>query len=239
MALVLHFPRREAQALGLIGLAHFLSHVFTLGLAPLLPSITRDLGISYAQFGLIIASFSITTGVLQTPMGFLVERVGGRTVLIAGLILNSICFMIAGWFATNLWQMVLLMALAGVGNAVFHPADYSLLSSAIGKSRVGQAYSVHSFLGIGGLIVGPIMTTALFPIWTWSRMNEPGSIRALSRVVSSIGTALLRRSYSRCESVMTDALASKNAAARSAVVKNSFDSSVPNAFASSISRPAN
>ncbi len=167
MATVMYFPRREAQALGLIGLGHFLSHVFTLALAPLLPLITRDLNISYTEFGLIIAAFSITTGIFQTPMGFLVERIGGRAVLIGGLLLNSICFMLAGWYATELWQMLLLMAIAGIGNAVFHPADYALLSGAIDKSRLGQAYSVHSFVGIAGLVAGPIMTVALEPSMGW------------------------------------------------------------------------
>jgi predicted MFS family arabinose efflux permease len=161
------FPRREAQAVSLIGLAHFLSHVFTLALAPLMAVMTRDLNISYAELGIVVAVFALTTGVFQTPMGFLVERIGGRAVLIGGLVLNSVCFVWAGWFTTGLWDLLVVMALAGVGNAVFHPADYALLSSSVDKPRLGQAYSVHTLAGMVGLIVGPIMTVALEPSMGW------------------------------------------------------------------------
>lgn len=192
MAAIMTFPRREAQAVGLVGLAHFLSHVFTLALAPLLPMITSDLNMTYVEFGFAIAAFSITTGLFQTPMGFLVERVGGRIVLISGLVLNSVCFILAGWFAANLWQLMALMALAGVGNSVFHPADYSLLSSSIAKPRLGQAYSAHTFLGILGLIIGPIMTVALEPSMGWrGAVAAVGFIGLATAAVLILGAGLI------------------------------------------------
>src|SRR5690606_23931125 len=127
MEAVAGFPRREAQAVGLVGFAHLLSHLYMLPLVPLVLDITADLGIGLAEYGIAIAAYAITTGVFQTPMGLVVERIGGRRVLIAGLALNAACYVLIGLFAADFWTFIALMALAGVGNSVFHPADYSLL----------------------------------------------------------------------------------------------------------------
>lgn len=167
MEAVAGFPKREVRAIGLVGFAHMLSHLYMLPLAPLVPLITRDLDIDYAGFGLALAAYAIMTGVFQTPMGLLVERIGGRIVLTAGLALNASCYVLIGLFATELWQFVALMAVAGIGNSVFHPADYSLLSSSIGDKRMGRAFSIHTFTGHVGFIAGPIITAGLEPFVGW------------------------------------------------------------------------
>ena len=167
MEAVAGFPRREVQALSLVGFAHMLSHLYMIPFAPLLPVLTGDLNISYAEFGLALAGYAVTTGFFQTPMGLLVERIGGRRVLMGGLFLNSVCFVLIGFFATELWHLIALMAVAGIGNSVFHPADYSLLSASIGDKRMGKAFSVHTFLGHIGFIIGPLLTAALEPVIGW------------------------------------------------------------------------
>ncbi len=167
MAMIAGFTRREGKALGLIGFAHVLSHVYQLAWAPLLPLVAKDLSISYVEFGLAIAVYAACTGLFQTPMGLLVERVGGRVVLIGGLGLGALCFTLIGFFATSYWQFLLLMALSGIGNSVFHPADYALLSTSIDEKRIGKAYAAHNFLGHIGFIAGPIITAALEPVMGW------------------------------------------------------------------------
>ena len=183
---VMGFTRREGQVLGLVGTAHMLSHLYLLAWAPLLVQITRDLNISYAEFGIALSVFAIFTGVFQTPMGLLVERIGGRRVLMAGLFVNALCFVLIGLFATNFWVLVALMALAGIGNSVFHPADYSLLSSSIGDGRIGKAFSVHTFVGSLGFIVGPIITAGLEPFLGWRgaviSIGSAGLVTALALI---------------------------------------------------------
>jgi MFS transporter, FSR family, fosmidomycin resistance protein len=138
-----------------------------LPLVPLVLDITADLGIGLAEYGIAIAAYAIATGVFQTPMGLVVERIGGRRVLIAGLAVNAACYVLIGLFATDFWMFVALMALAGVGNSVFHPADYSLLSASVGDGRMGRAFSVHTFLGHVGAIAGPVITAGLEPFLEW------------------------------------------------------------------------
>ncbi len=51
--------------------------------------------------------------------------------------------------------MVAMFALAGVGNTVYHPADYALLSHHVPSDRIGQAYSIHTFAGMLGSAAAP------------------------------------------------------------------------------------
>lgn len=167
MQLIAGFQKREVQALGLIGITHLMSHLYLLPLAPLLLALESDLGINKAEFGLALAAYAITTGVLQTPMGLLVERIGGRVVMIVGLIVNATSFVAIGFLATDFWSLALLLGIAGIGNSVFHPADYALLSAAIDNKRMGRAFSLHTLTGHLGFLAGPVSTAALEPFLGW------------------------------------------------------------------------
>jgi MFS family permease len=156
----------EFRALGLIGTGHFLSHLYQLALPPLFPLIMIDLDANLAGLGAAMAAYSVSTGVLQTPVGLLVDRIGGRRVLIVGLLVNSIGIAAAG-FSTSLWMLGGFLLFAGAGNSVFHPADYALLSATIDKSRIGRAYSLHSLSGTAGFAVAPLVMLGLAVIWDW------------------------------------------------------------------------
>lgn len=149
--------RREFHVMGVISAAHFLSHVYMLALVPLYPLLRRDLGIGYTEVGMAVTVLAVFTGGLQAPMGFLVDRIGGRTVLIAGLFLNAAAIGLIG-LVTSFWQLLVLLAFAGIGSSVFHPADYSILSVAINEKRLGRAFASHTMGGqLGSVVVAPIM----------------------------------------------------------------------------------
>ena len=158
--------RQEAQVIGLVSVAHLLSHLYMLALPPLFPQLRTDFNVGYVELGLTITAYAITTGLLQTPIGFIVNRIGGQRVLAAGLFLNALSIMLAG-FATDYWQLVALMLLAGAGSSVFHPADYSILNARIASTRIGRALSAHTLAGnLGFLAAPPIMVTlAAFSDW--------------------------------------------------------------------------
>jgi MFS family permease len=160
MASVISFPRREVQIIGLISVAHFLSHFYLTSLVPLYATISAELGVSWTTLSWGITAYVICTGVLQTPMGYVVDRIGGRKVLVFGLFILASGIGAIG-FATEFWQLIGLMALAGMGNSVFHPADYSIISVSVSEQRLGKAFSMHSFGGSSGMVVGPLVM-ALF-----------------------------------------------------------------------------
>ena len=141
------------RLVGVVSAAHFISHYYILLLAPLLPFVRAEYGVSYTEIGLALAAFNIVTAALQTPAGFLVDRLGARILLIVGLVVGASAFVVAG-LVDSFWIMVAMFALAGVGNAVYHPADYALLSHRVPADRIGQAFSVHTFAGMLGSAAG-------------------------------------------------------------------------------------
>lgn len=158
--------RREYKVVGLVTLAHLLSHVYMLVLPPLFPLLAKDLEVGYVELGLTITAFAITTGGLQTPMGFLVNRIGGKSVLIGGLLVNALAIGLCG-FVTSYWQLIGLMLLAGVGSSVFHPADYAILSARVDNSRLGRALSVHTLGGNLGFLAAPLLILFLTALFGW------------------------------------------------------------------------
>jgi len=180
MAMTTGMAGREVQVVGLISFAHMLSHLYMLVLPPLFPVIRTDLGFDYAALGIATAVFAAFTGALQTPMGFLCERIGSRPVLIAGLLLNSAAIAMVSMI-DSYWQLIGLMALAGVGSSVFHPADYSILSGTVNEKRLGRAFSVHTFGGSIGFAIAPFVMVGLYELSDW---------RTAVAIVGLVGVAL-------------------------------------------------
>jgi MFS family permease len=156
----------HARIVGVVSAAHFVSHYYIILLAPLLPFVRADFGVSYTEIGLALAAFNIVSAALQTPAGFLVDWLGARILLIAGLIVGAAAFTIVG-LTHSFWLMVAMFALAGVGNTVYHPADYTMLSHHVPADRIGQAFSVHTFAGMLGSAVAPASLLIMQSLWGW------------------------------------------------------------------------
>ncbi|HEY5217008.1 MAG TPA: MFS transporter [Pseudolabrys sp.] len=154
------------RIVGVISAAHFVSHYYILLLAPLLPFVRAEYGVSYTEIGLALAAFNVVSTVLQTPVGFLVDWLGARVLLILGLMIGASAFVIVG-LVDSFWVMVAMFALAGVGNTVYHPADYALLSHHVPPDRIGQAFSVHTFSGMLGSAVAPASLLMMQSVWGW------------------------------------------------------------------------
>ena len=154
------------RIVGVVSAAHFVSHYYILILAPLLPFVRAEYGVSYTEIGLALAAFNIVSAALQTPAGFLVDWLGARVLLIVGLLIGAGAFVVAG-LVDSFWVLVAMFALAGVGNAVYHPADYALLSHHVPSDRIGQAFSIHTFAGMLGSAVAPASLLMMQSLWGW------------------------------------------------------------------------
>jgi len=158
--------RRDATVIGLVGMAHSISHFSQLLLAPLFPWLKEAFAVSYAELGLLMTIFFVVSCIVQAASGFWVDRYGPRPVLFAGLTMIGLAAL--GFAASTSYAMLALFSvLAGVGNGVFHPVDYTLLNRKIGKARLGHAYSVHGISGSLGWALAPALLVPLTLAYSW------------------------------------------------------------------------
>jgi MFS family permease len=150
----------------LIGSGHFLSHFYMLCLPPLFLAWAPEFGASFAELGLTVALMSGITAILQTPVGFLVDRYGARPFLVGGALLMSLSLAAMG-FASSFWQILGLATLSGIGNSVIHPADYAILSGSVAKDRMGRSFAFHTFSGNLGFSAGPPVMALLLGVIGW------------------------------------------------------------------------
>ena len=158
--------RRDVKVIALVATAHGCSHFYQLVLPPLFPFITASLGIGFEEAGLLMACFYATSGLAQTPSGFLVDRFGARRVLLGGLGLAATSVTLMS-LMSSFWVAIPLVMLAGLGNSVFHPADYSILSHTVSKSRMARAYGVHTLSGNIGWAAAPVTVLTLASVLGW------------------------------------------------------------------------
>jgi len=144
----------ERRLVGGVCFAHLVSHYYITLLAPLFLFVREDYGVTYTELGLALTAFNVLSTALQTPTGFLVDRVSARMVIIYGLILGAGAFAIAG-LVNSFWVFVAMFAVAGIANTVYHPADYAILSRHIPPARAGRVFSFHTFSGMLGNAVAP------------------------------------------------------------------------------------
>ena len=149
-----------------VSAAHFVSHFYMLVLPPMLDIVRADYGVSYTELGLALTVLNGVSAVLQTPAGFLVDRIDARLTLVAGLLIQALGYAIAASF-NSYWVLIAMFGLIGLGNTVYHPADYSLLSHRVSAERMSQAYSVHTFSGMLGSAATPISILFMHSLFGW------------------------------------------------------------------------
>jgi MFS transporter, FSR family, fosmidomycin resistance protein len=158
--------RRDLRVIGLIGLVHGLSHFFQLALPPLFPLLRDEFGVSFAALGSLVATFYVASGVTQFAVGFAVDRFGARPVLLGGIALMCGGTLAAG-IVPGFGALYPLVALMGIGNGVFHPADFAILNANVAPQRLGHAYSTHGVGGNLGFAVAPVVSFALGSAFGW------------------------------------------------------------------------
>ncbi|HEX2150433.1 MAG TPA: MFS transporter, partial [Stellaceae bacterium] len=164
-------PHRSAAAndvklIGLVSAAHLLSHFYQLVLPPIFPLLTMVFGVGYAELGLVVSLMYVASGLMQTPAGILVDRLGPSRVLIGGVGLFSGAILLSG-FVPGFWWLAPLAILAGLGNAVFHPADYAIMTARVDPRRLGRAFGAHGVAGNLGWVAAPASVLGLTAVFGW------------------------------------------------------------------------
>ncbi|WP_313950224.1 MFS transporter [Accumulibacter sp.] len=156
----------DLEVISLIGFAHGVSHFFHLLLPPLFPWLMHDFGLSFTGIGATMTIFFVVSAIGQALAGFLVDRFGAARVLIGGIG----CFLVAALLLSvvdGYLGLTLVAALAGLGNSVFHPADFTVLNRHVSQPRLGHAFSMHGLSGNLGWALAPVFMTGIAAAAGW------------------------------------------------------------------------
>ncbi len=170
---------RDTVVIAVIGLAHGTSHFFHLLLPPLFPWLMPAFGLDFSRIGLTMTAFFVMSGVGQALAGFAVDRFGPVRVLLFGMS----CFVLAGLslglFAHSQSDLFLVATLAGLGNSVLHPSDYTILNRKVSTSRLGHAFSIHGISGNLGWALAPVFLTGIAAATGWKVAAIAAGLMAL------------------------------------------------------------
>jgi len=158
--------RQDARVIGLVGLAHGTSHFYHLILAALIPWLKPEFNLSYGELGLLMTVFFAVSGVGQAMAGFVVDRFSARVVLMSGIALLGMSAVVLS-SAHTYAQLLVGAFVAGCGNCVFHPADYTLLNQRVSKPRLAHGFSVHGISGNIGWALSPLFLTTVAARTDW------------------------------------------------------------------------
>ncbi len=157
---------RDAKVIGVVGLAHGCSHFYQLALPPLFPIINRMEGHGFAELGVVVVAMYLASAVCQPAAGMLVDRFGARALLMCGLAIQSGATALMG-MTTSYDALIGLAVVVGIGNSVYHPCNYSVMSATITESRLGRAYSLHMMGGYLGYAAAPALMALLGTAFGW------------------------------------------------------------------------
>ncbi len=158
--------QKDAAVIGLVGLAHASSHFGHLLLPLMFPVFMKEFGFSYSELGLLMSVFFVVSGVGQASSGFVVDRVGARPLLFVAMgIFTAAC--LAASMVTGYTGLLLVAALAGLGNATFHPVDFTILNQRVSPARLGYAFSAHGLTGNLGWAVAPVFFATTGAAFGW------------------------------------------------------------------------
>jgi MFS transporter, FSR family, fosmidomycin resistance protein len=158
--------RHDATVISLVGFCHGTSHFYHFVLPTLFPWLMRDFGLTFTEVGLTMTVFFVVSGVGQALAGFVVDRVGALRVLYGGVGLLALSAL--GIAASQSFPALLVSAaVAGLGNSVFHPADFTVLNRSVSTSRLGHAFSVHGLSGSLGWAAAPVFVASIAGTLGW------------------------------------------------------------------------
>jgi predicted MFS family arabinose efflux permease len=145
---------------GLVGLDRWI-------IAPLFPSMMKDLLLNYQDLGNIVGALGLAWGIFAVVAGGLSDRVGRRRVLIPALVGFSLLSGFSG-MTSGLASLIMVRALMGMTEGSFCPTSFATTNDASKPSRRGFNLGLQqSTFPLFGLALGPIVATQLLAVTSW------------------------------------------------------------------------
>jgi FSR family fosmidomycin resistance protein-like MFS transporter len=150
--------RRQVLHIGLLSVAHLVHDSYLSMLGILMPLLMARLELSLFTAGLL-GPIGQVASVLQPYLGYLNDRLNGRTFVVVFTAATGICMCLIG-LAPNYAATAALLFAVGVSSAAYHPSASALLTQLSGR-RWGGALAIYHLGGNLGLALGPILMTAV------------------------------------------------------------------------------
>jgi MFS transporter, FSR family, fosmidomycin resistance protein len=177
--------RADATTISVVSLAHATSHFFQLLLPPLFPWLATEFSLSFAQLGTLASLFYLVSAFGQAAAGFVVDKLGARVVMFAGLLLFAVAAFL-GSQATGYGMLVATAVISGIANSPFHPVDYSIINQRVSSARIGHAYSAHGLSGTLGYASATLVMVVLAQQFGWRNALATASVFALCVLATAI-----------------------------------------------------
>lgn len=181
---------RQQGPVFLVGCGHGGTHWVTATLYLLLPFLAAELGLSYAEVGLLMAAFHAGSFAANFASGLAVDLTGRRVLFqVVSLLVGAAALAGFGVGSHFLW-LLLLITLLGAANNLWHPAAISYISQQFPNNR-GYALSIHALGANAGDALAPMVAGALL---LWLGWRETAVVSALPALLLALllGLLLLR-----------------------------------------------
>ncbi len=168
---------------GLISLSHGVNEFYSIVIPPIVPLLVTDLGITYAQAGLLLTVFFAMYSLFQLPAGLVADRLGKKRVLVAGLAAMAGSLGLAST-AGSYEALLAAQALAGIGGSTYHPTGMSLVSDLEREATEGRAMGVFGFGGMLGIAAAPVVVGGVAAVFGWRAALVAAAVGGLAFVAA-------------------------------------------------------
>jgi len=156
--------------------------------APSIPAFARQFGVSTTAAASVISAFALMRVVGALPAGRLVDRLGERRTMAAGIVIVAVSSVLAG-FSGSFVQLIVLRGVGGLGSAAFGVSAQTLLLRTVAPGQRGRASGLYS----GGFLLGSISGPAIGGLVAAWSLRAPFFIYGTMLIVPAvIAFAVLR-----------------------------------------------
>ena len=147
-------------------IGHCANDLAPIGMYILIPAFGTAMGLSPAEIGLLFMVHTFGSSIAYMPAGLLADHVANRGILLAATFFWVGFGYLTASFADSFWPFAILIAVAGMGDAAWHPIATGVLTRQM-PGRRGQALGVHAIGGTLATVLSPLLVGFLLAVLNW------------------------------------------------------------------------
>jgi len=147
-------------------IGHCVNDLVPIGMYILIPAFGTAMGLSPAEIGLLFMIHKLGSSIAYLPAGLLVDHVANRGILLAATFFWVGCGYLTASFADSFWAFAILIAVAGMGDAAWHPIATGVLAQ-MHKARRAYALGMHAMGGNISEVIALPTAGLVLTIWDW------------------------------------------------------------------------